>query len=84
MVKKVYNVKDSKGGFYLMPFYVHSEEEALRFMRNSVLDVTHPFAKNPEDFDLYYLGEFDDITGKFDLLDSPAHLVKLDNYKVGE
>ncbi len=33
-------------------------------------------AKYPEDYDLYYIGEYDDQTGKIESLQSPQHVVK--------
>lgn len=80
MVQKIYNVKDTKAEYFLSPFYATSEEIALRQIRSAVLDDGHPFNKNPQDFDLYECGEFDDITGIFQMLDSPRHMLKLDTF----
>ena len=36
----------------------------------------HDFTVNPQDFELYQLGEYDDTTGKFDTY-TPAHILNL-------
>lgn len=81
MTQYVYNVKDTKSEYFLTPFHVAKEEMAMRNIRAAVFDDEHPFGKNPQDFDLYYLGEFDDNTGIFEMLDSPKHICKLDSLR---
>lgn len=78
MLQKIYGIKDGKAEYFLKPFYSFSEEEAVRSIKGAVLDTTHPFSKSPMDFDLYYLGQFDDNTGIFQMEDSPKHMFKLD------
>lgn len=77
MLKKIYTVRDNKIDAYLEPHFAHDDETAKRTMIYSVNDQQHPFSKNAEDYALYYLGEYDDITAKITSLDQPKHLANL-------
>lgn len=59
MTLKIYSVYDNKTGIYARPFFARSDAEAERaFQYNGITD---PFMKsNAVDYDLVYLGEFDD------------------------
>ena len=61
MTFKIYSVYDNKTGIYARPFFARSDAEAQRaFQYNGNTD---PFMKsNSVDYDLVYLGEFDDQT----------------------
>lgn len=76
MVQKMYSVRDSKAEFYERPFLQHTHAEAQRSFASIARDPQNPIGKNPEDFDLYYLGEYDNVTGKLDPLPAPEHIVK--------
>lgn len=84
MLQKIYAVKDTKAEYFMRPFYCFSEEEATRLIRSAVLDSTHPFSKNSVDFDLYYVGEFDDVTGIFQVEEKRKHITNLDVYKTND
>lgn len=61
MKLKIYSVYDNKTGIYARPFFARSDAEAERaFQYNGSTD---PFMRsNAVDYDLVYLGEFDDQT----------------------
>lgn len=50
--------------------------EAERTFHQMAHDEKSIIWKYPQDFDLYYLGEFDDLTGKYKALDTPQHMTK--------
>lgn len=77
MNSQVFTIRDSKANAYLQPFFMPNEAVATRAMDNCLRDKGHAFYANPEDFALYILGDYDDETGKFVLLDSPQHLFNL-------
>ncbi len=60
MKQKIFTVLDSKAMAYLPPFFLPNEAVAKRIFGDMVTDITHQFGKHPEDFSMYYLGEFDD------------------------
>lgn len=78
MEKKIYSIKDSQTGIYNPPFYQHTHGEAERTVKGLLADPNALPAQYPEHFDLYYLGIFDDNTGKLEALDTPQHVIKLD------
>lgn len=73
---KVYSIRDAKGDNFNPPFLKRTHGEAERDFRTLVNDEKSMLAQYPDDYDLYYLGEFDDNSGKFTLVDSPQHIVK--------
>ena len=79
MNHKVYSVRDSKGEVFLQPFLQKTHGEAERNFKTAAMDDKSSINKYPEDFDLYFLGEFDDVEGKIIPLDSPQHLIKAAN-----
>lgn len=76
MVKKIYAIRDSKAECFHNPFYQSTHGEAERAFRTAVADEKTTLNQYPEDFDLYYLGEYDDNTGKMMALDTPQHVIK--------
>lgn len=75
-MKKVFTVKDSKADAWNQPFFKSTHGEAERDFRTLVNDNKSLLSQYPEDFDLYYLGEYDEMTGKFITLDTPQHVIK--------
>lgn len=66
---------------YNQPFHAHTHGEAERNFARLVKDEKSTVAQFPEDFDLFYLGTYDDQTGKYDSLDTPQHIAKAINFK---
>jgi hypothetical protein len=81
MILKMFAVRDSKGGFYSNPRMHHSHGEAEREMLIMMKNPEALMAQYPEDFDLYYLGDYDALSGKIAPLGTPQHLVKLINLR---
>lgn len=76
MIRKLFTIRDSKAEIYNASFQAHTHGEAERNFKRLANDTKTSIGQNPEDFDLYYLGTFDDIAGKHDLLQTPQHVVK--------
>lgn len=82
MIHEVFTVRDAKAEFFSPPFYHANREVALRMFKDVVNNKETRLYNNPEDYDLYYLGQWDDNSGKYlSLLDSPEHLVKATQLK---
>lgn len=79
MTQKIFTIRDSKGGFYHPPFYKFSVGEAERDLHRLTKDENSMIKQYPEDFDLYHVGEFDNITGKMTILAAPVHVIKAVN-----
>lgn len=76
MQLQVFSIRDSKGEIYNQPFYAKTHGEAERNFTQLVRDAQSMPSKFPEDFDLYYLGSYDDQKGTFESLDTPRHVMK--------
>lgn len=76
MELKLFSIRDSKGEVYNTPFFQKSHGEAERSFRELIKDEKSMVSKYPDDFDLYYLGTYDDQTGVIKPTDTPQHLVK--------
>lgn len=76
MILKVYAVRDAKAECYLQPLFKITHGEAERDFKTLTKDEKSTVNKYPEDYDLYYLGEYDNIRGVFKPLDTPQHIAK--------
>lgn len=84
MVHKVFTVKDTKGGMFLAPMLTRSYGEAERTFKQATANPDSLISKYPEDYDLYYLGEFDDESGHFALKPAPEHVVNASQVAIRE
>lgn len=76
MMLKIYSIRDSKTQTFNTPFYQKTHGEAERNFSKAVTDSKTTISQYPEDFDLYYLGEYNDNEGKHSPLDTPQHIAK--------
>jgi hypothetical protein len=76
MLLKVYAVRDAKAEFYSQPFYKRTHGEAERdfsVLVNDQKSTVHPF---PQDYDLFWLGDYEDKTGIMSPPETPLHIAK--------
>lgn len=79
---KIVIVRDIKANVYGNPFFVASLGGAIRsFGDECVKTDGNPFATHPEDYELYHFGEYDEVSGHFNLLDAPVQLALGSNFK---
>ena len=76
MEQKIFSIRDSKADYYTTPFFVKTMGEAERMFKDIIRDEKSQLNKHPEDFDLYYMGLYDDNTGKWTCLDILQHMHK--------
>lgn len=71
-------VMDKMAGCYGRPIFVASKGLAVRSFQDEVKrdGADNPMFKHPGDFDLFYLGTFDDNTGFFNGVTHPTILFK--------
>lgn len=84
MQQKIYSIRDSKGQLYNVPLFARTHGEAERIFSELAHDPKTTVAKYPEDFDLYYIGVFDDDTGLIEPQDTPQHIVKAISFKTAK
>lgn len=76
MELKAFSIRDAKAEIFNPPFYKKTHGEAERDFKTLVNDPKSQVYLYAEDYDLYFIGVYDDNTGKFMSLDTPQHLVK--------
>lgn len=76
MVQKIYSIRDAKAECYNQPFIKFTHGEAERDFTSLINDNKSIVAQYPDDYDLYYLGEYNSATGVLTPLDTPHHIVK--------
>lgn len=69
MILEMYSVLDKAVGTFLPPVFVRARGEMLRSFMDAVNDDKHQFSRHLDDYYLYYLGRFDDVGGRFDVVD---------------
>lgn len=73
---RMYSIRDAKAEIFNPPFYKGTHGEAERDFRTLISDDKSMVAKYPEDYDLYFVGFYDDQTGKVEPLETPQHIIK--------
>lgn len=61
---RYYAVKDLKVGFMSLQAFANDEVAKRAFM-NAASDPASMLSKNPSDYELWFIGEFDESTGRF-------------------
>lgn len=69
MKVKVFSVYDTVASRYFPPLFRLEHGEALRDFKDMANDPGLVISKHASDFKLYYLGEWDDSTGRFTCAD---------------
>lgn len=76
MLHEVYSIRDSKTEVFSPPFLQKARGEAERSFNQLANDPQTFVGRYPEDYDLYYMGQFNDNSGAYTLLDTPKHIMK--------
>ena len=81
MISNIYTIYDVKAEAYLTPFFLQNEAILKRTIMDTLSDDNHMFGKHPEDYIMYYVGEYDDQTGQIVSPETPTVLWKLIDLK---
>lgn len=73
MKLSIYTLYDIKAKAFGVPFFMSNDEVAERAFLNLQNEPNSQVSKNPEDFHMYKIGEFDDNTGNI----FPQDIVKI-------
>lgn len=60
MKHQIFCIHDNKAQAYLPPFIMHRNDMAVRVFADCINSDEHQFGKNPGDYTLFNIGEFDD------------------------
>ena len=79
----IVSVKDTAAGAFGRPIFVQSPAVAVRSFRDEINrpDSQEDMSKHPEDFELYFVGEFDDQTGVISPAEMPFTIVRAKDLK---
>lgn len=62
----VFVICDVKAGMFYPPSVSNTRYEAVRTFTDVVNDRSLPFVKHPEDYRLFYIGDYDNVSGQID------------------
>lgn len=63
MILKAFSLLDTKTGMFNVPFFLAHEGQAIRSVIDLGQDMNTTVGRHPADFQLCYIGHFDDQTG---------------------
>lgn len=76
MELKAFSIRDAKAESFNHPYFAKTHGEAERNFRELANDSQSMVCKYPDDYDLYYVGDYDTDSGKFKPTDTPQHIIK--------
>lgn len=80
MKLQMFSIYDTVSKLYARPFFDVNEATAKRNLRAAIRDPKSGLSENINDYRLYHIGDFDDQTGEFSLVDhSPAYIDNFTN-----
>lgn len=80
----MYVIHDSKAAIYNKPFFQLNRDVAIRTATDLANDPQSEVSRNPEDYSLFCIGEYDDETAQCDLKASPEHVANFHELVVHE
>lgn len=75
MTLKMFSIRDLKAGAFMAPYCKPSLGEGEREFMTLVRDERSSLNKYPEDFQLFYIGDYNDSDAKVVLLNTPQHMI---------
>lgn len=64
MILRIYSIFDLKAQAFSAPFTHVNDEVAKRVLRDMLASNNSIYSRHPEDFALYFVGEFDDASAQ--------------------
>ena len=64
MIQHIFAIHDAKAHAYMQPFFLPTHEMAQRTFGDCINDPNHNFGMHPEDYNLFLIGEFNDLTSE--------------------
>ena len=75
-------IKDRALNAFMRPFFAQTKGQAIRMFNDEVNNHESPMFKHPEDYDLYFLGTWNDDTGEYTNAGMPEQLAIGKNAKI--
>lgn len=77
MLLKMFTIRDARAKAYMQPFFSLNSDTAIRSVEMCLRDPNHEFSKNPNDYSVYEIGEYDDTTGMVEPGVQPEYVCNL-------
>lgn len=71
---KMFSIRDIKGEIFNPPFFARSHGDAERSFLQAAKDEKTTISQFPEDYQLFYIGDYDDQSGRV-IQEAPPKLV---------
>lgn len=71
---KIFTVFDDKANAFLQPFFMRTEQEAMRAFAGAAMQEGHQFKDHAADFTLFEIGDFSEEVGNLMPLDAIKNL----------
>lgn len=81
MILKMYTIHDIVANVHRSPMFLRSDGEAVRLFDRVVNDPQTDVSKYPNDYHLYYCGDFDDQSARLTPVDVVVLLAKGGDFK---
>jgi len=75
MILNMYAILDVKAEAYGNPMFLANDGMATRALAGAVMDPDSQLCKHSEDFNLYRMGQWDNISGAFTVPDHPEFII---------
>ncbi len=75
MRHRAFSIFDQKAKAYMTPFYMSEVGMATRAFTDMVNKDDHPMSAHPEDYVLFEVGQFDDVSGQVSAYEGPELVV---------
>jgi len=74
MLVQIYNIYDTGPKVWRFPLFHICHRDFMDSWVESVNNPKSEFYKHPGDYTLFHIGEYDDVTCKFNMFDAPIRL----------
>lgn len=82
MKLQIFSVRDAKAEAFMRPFFAPNRGVGVRLFSDAInQNPEEPFARHPEDYTLFHVGEFDELTGAVTALQQPYSLGLASTFK---
>ena len=77
MIKQIFAIRDAKAEAFHTPFYQQTKGAAIRAISDYANEEGSPLNKHPEDYMLFQLGAYNELSGEIRSLDQPEPIISV-------
>lgn len=76
-IKQIFCIRDAKAEAFHQPFFSQTKGAAIRAISDYANEQNSPLNKHPEDYMLFHIGAFHEISGEIRGLDQPEPIISV-------